>query len=398
VAGADPTSGVRCGANRGGLDQGEEDDVRIRTLELIRVELELVHPLATSQGTHDRRPLVLVRLVTDDAIGTGECAALAEAIYTAETADTAERFLAEQAIPLLLRDGPEAQDAADFFRRLAVLPGHEMAKAGIEMALVDAELRSDGRSLATLLRTARDSIEAGATIGIVGPEIAAQTAASLVDTGFTRIKVKIAPGADRDVLDAVRRAVGFTRIAVDANGAYRSDDRGDLAALRALDRIGLTAIEQPFAREDLVGHAMLRRLIRTPIVLDESITTADDLDRAIDAGAADAVSIKPSRFGGIAATIELCARARSAGLEMLAGGLLESGIGRSVAIAFGATEGFTMSGDLGPSSRYFAEDLTTPHVMTDGMLAVAHGPGIGVEVDDSAISRYATRRSRISAS
>ncbi|HWD24799.1 MAG TPA: o-succinylbenzoate synthase [Acidimicrobiales bacterium] len=371
--------------------------MRIESVEVVRVELELVAPLATSQGTHAARPLVLVRITTTDAVGSGECAALAEPIYTSEDADGAEAALCDLLVPAMLVGGPEADGAAAFFARLETVPGHPMAKAAVEMALLDAEMRAAGRSIADLVGAKADVIEAGATIGIAAPDDAARIATELVSGGFRRIKVKIAPGHDTDVVLAVRRAIGFTAMSVDANGAYRADDGRHLAALRLLDELGLSAIEQPFAAADLAAHVMLRRLIRTPIVLDESITNLDDLERAIAFGAADAISIKSARLGGVFASMAICRRARRGGVGLVVGGMLESGIGRSVAIALGASEGFTMTGDLGPSGRYFARDLTAPHEMVDGMLSVPRGPGIGVAVDEEAISSFTRRNTLVNA-
>jgi O-succinylbenzoate synthase len=378
------------------IDRG--GTVRIVSVELVRVELELVTPLGTSQGAHHRRPLTLVRIATDAAVGVGECAALAEPIYTTEYADEAERFLRDVAVPCLLAGGREAEDAGAFFARLGALEGHPMAKAAIEMALLDAELRAEGRSMAEFVGAERQVIEAGATIGIAPPDEAARQAAALVAAGFGRVKVKIAPGSDVEVVLAVRKAVGFARLTVDANGAYRGDEPKHLASLRALDGLGLTAIEQPFAAGDLTAHCMLRRLIRTPIVLDESITTADDLERAIALGAGDVISIKPARLGGVLASLALCRRARAGGLDLTIGGMLESGIGRSVAIALGAAPGFSYTGDLGPSERYFARDLTTPHEMIDGTLTVPRGAGIGTEIDEAAIDSSTVRSTLVTAS
>lgn len=372
--------------------------MRIGAIELVRVELELVHPLITSQGTHDRRPLTLVRITTDTAVGFGECAALAEPTYTSEYADEAETFLREVALPTMLAGGRDADSATAFVARLGAIEGHPMAKAAIEMALLDAELRAEGRSMAEFVGAERPAIEAGATIGILPPDEAARQATDLVAAGFGRIKVKIAPGHDVDVLRAVRKAVGFAHLAVDGNGAYRGDDGRHLASLRVLDTLGLTAIEQPFAAGDLPSHAMLRRMIRTPIILDESIATIEDLERAMTLGAADVISVKPARLGGVLASMALCRRARAGGLELTIGGLFESGIGRSVAIALGASAGFTSTGDLGPSRRYFARDLTTPLEMTDGTLAVPRGVGIGTAIDEAAIESSTVRSTLVTAS
>jgi O-succinylbenzoate synthase len=372
--------------------------VRIHAVELIRVEMALEHPVVTSRGTHDTRPLLLIVItaahVGETVRGIGECAALAEPFYNDEFADGAERILEEELLPRLVHGGNEDVELPAILRRLSDVTGHPMAIAAVEMALIDAHLRGTGRSLGALIGAERATVDAGVTIGIGDPGDVAEIARACAADGYRRIKVKIAPGADVDVLREVRPAVGTTRVSVDANGAYQASDGAHVAALRALDELGLSAIEQPFAAHDLEAHATLRRMIRTPIVLDESIMSLGDLDRAVAIGACDGIAVKPARLGGILPTMELCRRARAAGVELSAGGMFESGIGRAVALTFAASPGFTLPGDLGPSSWYFARDLTQPHVMVDGRIPVPDGPGIGVDADDEAIAAVTTRSTR----
>ena len=234
--------------------------MRILAVELRRLELELMAPLVTATGTHRRRPVILVHLETESGGGDGECDAVAEPNYTTEYADAAEAVLAGQLIPLLLAGAGRAGEvgtAEEAFGRLAAVSGNPMAKAAVEMALLDAELRASGRSLAASLGVARSSIPAGATVGIGSVAGVIDAARAAVACGYRRLKLKIAPGHDVGPLAALRRELPDMILVADANGSYDLADPDDRAALRAIDELGLAAIEQPLAAGDFAGSARL---------------------------------------------------------------------------------------------------------------------------------------------
>lgn len=370
--------------------------MQLLAVELRRLELELVRPMATSGGRHERRPVVLVRVETDVGEGWGECAALAAPTYTEEYADGAERVLAEVLVPILLRAGRGLAGAADALRELAVVRGHRMAKAALEMALLDVELRAAGRSLASWLGATRQSIVAGATVGTGAPDAVVAEVGAAVVAGFTRVKCKVAPGSDVEQLRAVRASFPGLVVAVDANGAYRLEVAEHRAALGELDGLGLAAIEQPLAPDDLVGHRELTAALATPVVLDESVTGVGALEAALALRACDGVSVKAARLGGVLVALQVHDRCRAAGVRLAAGGMLETGLGRAVALAIAALPGFDLPGDVGPTDRYFSPDITAPHVLVDGAIAVPSGAGIGVapvdEVVEAATVRVATIR------
>ncbi|MCU1495743.1 MAG: hypothetical protein JWO62_3507 [Acidimicrobiaceae bacterium] len=366
--------------------------VRVLAVELRRLELELVRSMSTSGGTHARRPVVLVRVETDLGAGWGECEALAAPTYTEEYADGTEQILAQWLVPMLLGGGRELEDSADAMRALEAVKGHRMAKAALEMALLDAELRDAGESLAKRLGATRREVAAGATVGTGSPETVVAAIAEAVAAGFARVKCKIAPGADVDPLRAVRAAFPDLELSVDANGAYRADLTADRIALDALDDLDLVAIEQPFEADDLVGHAELTARLRTPVLLDESVKSLGDLEAVLALHACDGVSVKPARLGGVLAARRVHDRCLAAGVHLSAGGMLETGLGRAVSLAVAALPGFDLPGDLGPSDRYFAPDLTVAHVLRDGMLLVPETPGIGAE-PVAAVLEEATVRS-----
>ncbi|MHB1781124.1 MAG: o-succinylbenzoate synthase [Acidimicrobiales bacterium] len=353
--------------------------MKVHAVEIVRLELELVCPLGTSAGTHDRRPLVLVHLATDVGEGWGECEALAGPHYSDEFADGAEQVLLAWLAPLLLEGEPRIETAEDALELLAAVRGHAMAKAALEMALLDAELRAAGSSLASRLGATRTTVVAGAAVGIGSPDAVVADVAAVVEAGFTQVKCKIAPGVAVEQVRAVRSSFPRLAVSVDANGSYRADAGADLDELAVLDELELAAIEQPFAPDDLVGHAGLVRSIGTPVLLDESVTGPGALESALALGACSGISLKSARVGGVLAARRLHDRCVDEGLHLASGGMLEAGLGRACSLAVAALPGMDLGGDLGPSNRYFLPDVTAEHVLVSGVLAVPSGPGIGAQ-------------------
>ena len=364
--------------------------MRVAAVELSRLELTLDVPMLTSAGTHARRPLLLVRVETDEGVGYGECSALLEPHYTEEYADGAELVLAEHLLPRLA-ERASFEDAAAAMAHLAVVRGHRMAKAAIEMALLDAELRAGGISLAEHLGASTATVLAGANLGIGEPEVVLDAVAAVAALGYRRVKCKIAPGHDVEIVVAVRDAFPDLVVSVDANGAYDLGNAEHLTALEQLDGLGLAAIEQPLGPDDLLGHARLAALLETPIVLDESIPSAAVLEVALELGACDGVSVKTARLGGIEIARRVHDRCVEVGVHLSIGGMLESGVGRAAALAVAAMPGFDLPGDLGASDRYFATDLTRPHELDEGRLAVPSGPGLGVVPDEDVVGTLRVR-------
>jgi O-succinylbenzoate synthase len=349
--------------------------MRIEAIELIRVELELETPMLTSHDLVRRRPVLFVRVVTDAGEGFGECSALESPTYTEEYLSGAAHVLEEVMIPLVLAAHPASVD--ETMRSLAGVRGNAMARAALEMAVLDADLRAKRRSLASFLGAKHDKIAAGVTFGIDEPEAVVKRASDAIASGFERVKCKIAPGRDVAIVRALREKFPDLVICADANGAYHLDDAQHLAALDAIDEFGLAAIEQPLAPRALAHSAWLADRLSTPILLDESVASGDDLDLVLHFGSGDAISIKPARLGGLMPALAVIERARDAGLGLCIGGMYETGIGRASAIALGALEGVELPSDLGPSDRYFRVEVSEPHVLEAGFLAVPNGPGLG---------------------
>ncbi|HUY05770.1 MAG TPA: o-succinylbenzoate synthase [Acidimicrobiales bacterium] len=365
--------------------------MRIRALEICRLDLVLLNALRTSVGEHGRRPVLIIRIITDEAEGFGECSALGEPIYTEEYSEAAEAVLIDYLIPRLMRNAQEELSLERRFASLDSVRGHPMAKAAIEMALLDAELRAKEVSLASYLGATQSSIPAGANISLGMPDEVIAAVAQTIDAGYRRVKCKIAPGQDLAVVREIRRSYPELVLSLDANGAYDYDNDEHRSILRTLDGFGLTAIEQPLAVDDLLGHARITRDLETPILLDESISTLGMLRIAIELGSCDGISVKPARVGGILTALKMHELCRAAGMHLAIGGMLETGIGRAAALAVGALPGFDLPGDLGGSERYFSPDLTLPHELCNGQLIVPDGPGIGVTPLENVIASARVR-------
>jgi len=348
--------------------------VKLEGVELRRIHMPLVGAFRTSFGTETVRDILLLRVVTPDAEGWGECVAMIDPLYSSEYVDGAQEVIRRFLLPVLFEaDTLTASHVAPLLERFK---GHRMAKAAVEMGVLDAELRARGESFGDHLGAVRDRVECGVSVGIPGsiPELLDQVDGYL-DQGYRRIKLKIEPGWDVEPVQAVRERFGDVLLQVDANTAYTLDDAQHLAKLDPFD---LLLIEQPLPEDNVRDHAELAKVVRTPICLDESIVSARVAAEAIAIGACSIVNIKPGRLGGYLEarrTHDVCA---SLGVPVWCGGMLESGLGRAGNVALAALPNFTLPGDTSASDRYFARDVTEPFVLSDGCLAVPSGPGLGV--------------------
>lgn len=350
--------------------------MKLTSVELRRIKLPLVAPFETSFGVQTERDVLLVKAVTDAGEGWGECVAGEEPLYSSEYVDGAVDVLVKHLLPRLL---DRVLDASDVERLLRPVHGHNMSKAAIETALLDAELRSRGESFARFFGATRGEVDCGVSVGIHAaiPELL-KTVGDYLDQGYRRIKLKIKPGWDVEPVRAVRERFGDVPLQVDANTAYTLADATHLAELDPFD---LLLIEQPLPEEQVVAHAQLARTVRTPICLDESITSAQAAADALDLEACRIVNIKPGRVGGYLEGRRIHDLCADRGVPVWMGGMLETGIGRAGNVAMAAMPNFTLPGDTSASDRYFHRDITEPFVLRDGRLSVPQGPGLGVNVD-----------------
>jgi o-succinylbenzoate synthase len=353
--------------------------VKIDTVELRRIRLPLVAPFRTSFGTETARDILLVRVRGAGPDGWGECVAMTEPLYSSEYVEGAHAVTRDHLLPRLrsVTATPAPEDVAP---ALGAVKGHPMAKAAIEMAVLDADLSERGESLAGYLGAVRPAVPSGVSVGIMDsvPQLLDAVGGYLAE-GYVRIKLKIEPGWDFEPVRAVRERFGAELpLQVDANTAYSLADAPTLARL---DPFGLLLIEQPLPEDDVAGHADLARRLRTPICLDESITSAAVAADAIGRGACSIVNIKAGRVGGYLEAKRVHDVCAARGVPVWCGGMLETGLGRAANLALAALPNFSLPGDTSASDRYWERDLTEPFVLEDGHIKVPAGPGLGVWPD-----------------
>ena len=351
--------------------------MKLEAVELRRIHIPLVAPFETSFGVQSDRDILILKAITSEGEGWGECVAGEEPTYSSEYVDAAQHVAVNHLLPRLMgRSAIAAEDVAEVLRPVH---GHQMAKAAIEMALLDAQLRASGESFAHYFGATRAAVDSGVSVGIHKSIPALlQTVGDYLDQGYRRIKLKIKPGWDIEPVRAVRERFGDVPLQVDANTAYKLADAKHLAEL---DEFDLLLIEQPLPEEQVLAHAELAKVVRTPICLDESITSAQGAADAIQLGACRIINIKPGRVGGYLEGRRIHDLCAAHGVPVWMGGMLEMGLGRAGNVAMAAMPNFTLPGDTSASTRYYHRDITEPFVLSDGRLKVPTGPGLGVNVD-----------------
>ena len=370
-------------------------NLHLERTELREIELPLKSPFETSFGCTTRRRILIVRVFDKSgASGYGECVAAEGPFYNHETVDTAWLITAKYVGPLLKRAG--VKTASEVNTALAPIRGNQMAKAGVEAAIWDLEAKLAGRPLWQHLGGVRDEINCGVSIGLQETtEKLIEKVAHELESGYQRIKIKIKPGKDVQLVEAIRARYPDITLSVDANSAYSLN--GDLNLVHQLDQFDLLMIEQPLAPGDLVDHAKLQREIKTPICLDESICKLSDARHANELGSCRIINIKLGRVGGHTEVQQIQAYAVEHGIPVWCGGMLEAGIGRAHNIALSTLPGFTLPGDVSASSRYWEEDIIEPPVTVSrqGTIKAPAGDGIGYEVNEARVEALTVRRETI---
>ena len=360
--------------------------MKIETLRVRELRLDLKYPFETSFSRVEEQRFLLLEARVDGVTAWAECVADAAPGYSPETVRTAEHLLRDFLWPLA--------STADWSHPDEVLPtfapvrGHHMAKAAVEMAVWDAYARQRGEPIAAALGGTRERTHSGVSIGVQdSAEQLLDKIALELSRGYRRIKMKIKPGWDLEVVRQVRERYPDTPLMVDANSAYSLADE---ALFRELDRFDLMMIEQPLAYDDLVDHAALQRRIETPICLDESIHSPADARKALALDAGRVINIKPGRVGGLSSARDISRIAEAAGVPVWCGGMLESGVGRAHNLHLSSLPGFTLPGDVAASDRYFTEEIIEPPVTVaaDGSVEVPTGPGFGFALREDAIRRH----------
>jgi O-succinylbenzoate synthase len=362
--------------------------MKIELIELKLLRMPLVRTFRTSSSTKDHLDHILVRVASAGLAGWGECASPSDPYYCPETSETCWHLLKDFLGPLVLgRAWESIDDLAGLYRPVK---GNNFAKAGLEMACWDLLARREGQPLAALLGGTRTEIASGVSVGIENDRGALfEQIDRYLGEGYRRIKLKIAPGNDVEVVRAVRERYLEIPLQVDANSAYTLDD---LPVLKRLDDFQLLLIEQPLAHDDIIDHARLQAALRTPVCLDESIHSAEDARKALELGACRVVNVKVSRLGGLREAKRVHDLCAARGVPVWCGGMHEFGIGRAANVAIASLPGFTLPGDVSGSDKYYHEDIVVPPVLArGGVVRVPTAIGLGHEPIVERIDKYTLR-------
>ncbi|WP_066072401.1 o-succinylbenzoate synthase [Neobacillus soli] len=360
--------------------------MKITEITIRHLKMKLNAPFTTSFGTFTDKDFLLLEAKDEDGtIGWGESVAFHSPWYNEETLQTNWHMLEDFLIPIILnKDLKHPDEVSELF---APIRKNNMAKSTIEGAVWDIYAQQTNQTLASALGGHKNKIEVGISIGI---QKSIDDLVLLVDEyvkeGYKRIKVKIKPGWDVDVMRTLREKFLDVAIMADANSAYRLEDA---ETLKQLDAFDLTMIEQPLASDDIIDHAQLQKMLKTPICLDESIHSVEDARKAVELGSTKIINIKIGRVGGLTEAKKIHDYCEANGIPVWCGGMLESGIGRAHNVALTTLSNFILPGDTAGSSRYWEKDIIEPEVIVEnGFIKVPQTAGIGYAVDREAVKSF----------
>lgn len=360
--------------------------IDIQEVSLHRLVMKLKEPFTTSFGTFQEREFFVIEIVDENGLsGFGESVAFASPWYSEETVKTNEHMMTDILIPLLIKDPiAHPQEVSERFRSIR---RNNMAKSALEGAVWDLFSKRSNQTLANALGGEKKQIEVGISIGIQSSvKELLEIISNHVDEGYKRIKIKIKPGWDYDVLKEVRQYFPNLDMMADANSAYTLKD---IELLKRLDELDLMMIEQPLAHDDIIDHAKLQAQLSTPICLDESIHSLEDARKAIELGSCKIINIKIGRVGGLTESLKIHNYCLEKGIPVWCGGMLESGIGRAHNIALTSLSQFVLPGDTASSNRYWEKDIIEPEVtVKNGMITIPDSPGIGYEINREVLELY----------
>jgi o-succinylbenzoate synthase len=347
------------------------------------VRIPLLAAFSNSVGTTLARNSLILRLAKGGIEAFSECVTDETPSCTREDNGTALRAIRDVLGARLRGEPPPPGEFLEATKRVS---GSQMAKAAVEMLLWDYHAKASDRPLDEVLGASRGYAEAGIALGL-GPEREVRSRIEdALERGYKRVKVKIDREGAFETLRGIREAFPKIALSADANGCFVL--RSDLATLKRIDRFGLQYLEQPLGYDRLQGHSRLAKEISTPICLDESVTTLEAAEKALDIGAAQVINIKPGRVGGLTVAVEVARLARARGAHVWVGGMLETGVGRAFNVALASQRYVDYPGDTSPNDRYFESDLVrNPFVMKDGRVRPNKGAGIGVELDTGFLDR-----------
>ena len=388
----EPTASISSGLLDLQLPSHIQSDLRIDQIVLTHVRIPLVEPFRISSGAVSEKDGIVVELRSEGLSGHGESSPMAGSFYSSDTPEKSWAELCSVIAPAIL--GRELGCAEQWNQTLDPLPAGKFTKTGVETALWDLAAQREGKPLHVALGGVKSSVESGLAVGLYN-----DTAAMLrviehhLADGYRRVKLKIEPGHDVEIVRAARQAFGEIPMFVDANGAYGLEH---LDTFRRLDDFGLMMFEQPFPGPALEDLAALQREVRTPVCLDESLESAEMLQRAIGLGSFRIANFKIQRVGGFHHALEMVRICRANSIPAWAGAMPELGIGQAQGAALASLAEFVYPTDVEASRRWFQDDIVMPFIeVRDGEIELPRAPGLGYAVDESKLRKYRVAEFRL---
>ncbi len=360
--------------------------MKIKEIKLHQLLMTMKNPFTTSFGTQQKRFITIVEAIDEDGVsGFGECVSGEDPLYSEEFMDATLIALKKYFGPLVINK--EISHPDEVWEIYKPFKRNNMAKASIEGAVWDLYAKKKGITLAEAMGGTKKEVDVGVSLGLENTdELLLERIGEKVEEGYKRIKVKIKPGRDIEMIRSIREVYPDIPLMADANSAYTLDD---IDTLKALDEFNLMMIEQPLMAGDVIDHAKLQKQIKTPVCLDESIDSYESAAAAIELGSCEIINVKVGRVGGITQSIKIHDLAKKHNIPLWCGGMLEAGVGRLHNVAITTLSNFVLPGDTASSSRYWFEDIITPEVVAEnGVVKVSDKPGIGAEVDFGKMEQY----------
>lgn len=363
--------------------------MKLEKITLTHLRMPLVNHFETSFGRIYDRDSILITIHAEGLVGYGECVADRAPSYAYETSGTAWHILKDFILPAI--HGKDVANPAEFRALTGNIKGHEMAKAGLELALWDLLGKKESKSVQNLLGGQQAQVAVGVSVGLQDtPDDLLRMIESYLSDGYRRIKLKIKPGRDVGDVRAAREAFPDLKLQVDANSAYTLETA---KAIRPLDELGLLLIEQPLAADDLWDHHILQEEFETPLCLDESIISARHARQALEMDACRVVNIKAGRVGGLSEAVAIHDLCYTADVPVWCGGMLETGVGRAANLALASLPNFQLPGDISATDRYYAQDITHERfsLNADSTIDVPTAPGLGITINEDAVKKFTIR-------
>lgn len=367
--------------------------MKIKEIKLHQLLMTMKNPFTTSFGTQQKRFVTIVEAIDEDGTsGFGECVSGEDPLYSEEFMDATLIALKKYFGPLVINK--EISHPDEVWEIYKPFKRNNMAKASIEGAVWDLYAKKKGISLVEAIGGAKKEVDVGVSLGLEDTdELLLERIGEKVEEGYKRIKVKIKPGRDVEMVRRIREVYPDIPLMVDANSAYTLDD---IDTLKAMDEFNLMMIEQPLMAGDVIDHAKLQKQIKTPVCLDESIDSYESAAAAIELGSCEIINVKVGRVGGITQSVKIHDLAKKHNIPLWCGGMLEAGVGRLHNVAITTLSNFVLPGDTASSSRYWFEDIITPEVVAEnGVVKVSDKPGIGAEVDFGKMEQYLVKTETI---